>query len=127
MFSIFSKAVLLYKFKSIEKWHPKYVFYGKFNVKHKINWKLEWTGIASFDDKMFSCYKKGYRPVFLSIFQKTHQVLFPPGIFFHLAFYPLFLPPGSPPPPHPHHAPITEGGFFAFMQLSLTVALSQAD
>ena len=49
IFLIFLEEFLL---KSIEKWHLKYVFYGKFNVnsKHKIDWKVEWAGILSFDD-----------------------------------------------------------------------------
>ena len=27
-----------------------YAFYGKFNIKHKIDWKVDWTRIAPIDD-----------------------------------------------------------------------------
>ena len=39
-FFIFSDALFPYKLKIIEKQHPTYASYGKFNVKYKIDWKL---------------------------------------------------------------------------------------
>ena len=45
--------------------------YGKFNVKHKIDWKVDWTGIASIDDT--SCIVNGRKsgPVNSGIIQHT--------------------------------------------------------